>query len=124
MRSKYGKANWHTGQEILKNAAITGPFFKAPPNEKEEPSSEFSLKSGADVPTLNAVMVRPPKIFRSRISWPTVILIDSAELYRTNPLAFKIFLVNPVRGIRSSLDGAIHFAPAFCKPAPSRTLTV
>src|SRR5258708_8598181 len=55
-RCKYGNVNWHTGHEILKKAAITGPFSSNFPSEYSLPSSDFRVKPGATCPT--AIVVK------------------------------------------------------------------
>src|SRR5258708_34275601 len=55
-RCRYGNVNWHTGQEILKKAATTGPFSSNFPSEYSLPSSDFRVKPGATCPT--AIVVK------------------------------------------------------------------
>src|SRR5258708_30737515 len=55
-RCRYGNVNWHTGHEILKKAATTGPFSSNFSSEYSLPSSDFKVKPGATCPT--AILVK------------------------------------------------------------------
>src|SRR5260370_5138886 len=54
IRSKYGNANWQTGQLTLKKAATTGPRLRAPLSENLRPSGRDRAISGAGTPVSSA----------------------------------------------------------------------
>src|SRR5271155_1231636 len=56
MRSMNGNAYWHTGQETLKNAAITGVFLLSVDREKALPFVDVSCISGAGLPASSAAI--------------------------------------------------------------------
>src|SRR5713101_6647112 len=61
MRSRKGQANWHTGQEILKNAATTGPRPSREVKEQLFPSRSLRAKPGAIFPA--RIVVINPSLF-------------------------------------------------------------
>jgi hypothetical protein len=62
-----GKANWQTGQEILKNIARTGPRVSASLRENSLPSKLGRVKSGAGVPAVSADIFFPPNRFLKKV---------------------------------------------------------
>src|SRR5579864_6311622 len=79
-RSRKGKVNWHTGQEILKNAATTGPFCSSAWSEYSFPSRLFKEKFGAVLPAMMFVISRSVPIqldIRRRIPTGQLYLIPS-----------------------------------------------
>src|SRR5271156_1467007 len=63
-RSRNGIVNWHVGQLALKNAASTGPFFRASASEICLPPVLESEISGAISPAGSALILLQPSTSR------------------------------------------------------------
>src|ERR1700735_1158809 len=90
--------NWHVGQPTLKNAARTGPRFKASASESFLPFESAREIGGAIVPRGNALIALPPRNFLMEFLIPMRVLSESrcdnsdlseysASSYRRSPSA-------------------------------------
>src|SRR5258707_7831285 len=83
--SKNGNAYWHTGHEILKNTATTGPIVSASCSENLLPPNESSSKLGAFAPAESVVTFCPPNMRLSKVIAGLAFFLNT-ESHRTDPV--------------------------------------